>query len=89
MADVPKRSGAALRAVGPQVSPALEKVRSGELSVEAYVEERVEQALALMNRHMKPDELDQVRHVLREHVMTDPGLRKQLTELTGKPLPES
>jgi hypothetical protein len=88
MSDAPKRSGAALRAVSAPVSPALEKLRRGELSLEAYVEARVEHAMARMDQHMSGEQREQVRQVLREHVMTDPALQKQLAELTGQPLPE-
>jgi hypothetical protein len=88
MSDFPKRSGAALRAVSAPVSPALEKLRRGELSLQAYVEDRVEQAMARMDQHMSGEQREQVRQVLREHVMTDPALQKQLAELTGQSLPE-
>jgi hypothetical protein len=88
MSDAPKRGGA-LRAVSAPVSPALERVRRGELSVEAYVEDRVEHAMAKMDPHMSPEQREQVRQVLREHVMTDPALRKQLEELSQRSLPEA
>jgi hypothetical protein len=88
MSDAPKRSGAALRAVSAPVSPALEKLRRGELTVEAYIEDRVEHAMARLDQHMSSDQREQVRQVLREHVMTDPALQKQLAELTGHPLPK-
>lgn len=89
MSDTPKRSGAALRAVSAPVSPALEKLRRGELSLEAYIEDRVELAMARVDQHMSVEQREQVRQVLREHVMTDPALQKQLAELTGVAMPES
>jgi len=88
MSDAPKRSGAALRAVSAPVSPALEKVRRGESTVEAYVEDRAQQAMARLDPRLGDEEREQVRQVLREHVLTDPVLRQQLEELTGQPLPE-
>jgi hypothetical protein len=88
MSDAPKRSGAALRAVSAPVSPALDRLRRGELTVEAYVEDRVEHAMARLDQHMSAEQREQVRQVLREHVMTDPALQKQLEALTGRPLPE-
>jgi hypothetical protein len=88
MSDAPKRTGAALRAVSAPVSPALEKVRRGELTVEAYVADRVEQAMARLDPRLGDEEREQVRQVLREHLLTDPLLRQQLGELTRQPLPE-
>lgn len=89
MADAPKRPGAALRAVSAPVSPALEKLRRGELSLEAYVDDRVERAMASMDPRLGEEQRQQLRQVLREHVMTDPALREQLAGLTGAPLPEA
>jgi hypothetical protein len=88
MSDAPKRSGAALRAVSAPVSPALEKLRRGELTVDAYVEDRVQHAMAHLDQRMSAEQREQVRQVLREHVMTDPTFQKQLEELTGRRLSE-
>ncbi len=78
-----------MRAVSAPVSPALEKLRHGELTLEAYVEDRVELAMARVDQHMSVEQREQVRQVLREHVMTDPALQKQLAELAGVAIPES
>lgn len=86
MADVPKRTGAVLRAVGPQVSASLERVRRGELSVEAYVEERINAAMAHVDPRLSTEERARAREVLREHIVSDPILCQQLARLTGKPL---
>ena len=84
MTDTPKRSGAALRAVSAPVSPALEKLRRGEITVDAYIEDRVEQAMARLDPQMSAEQREQVRGVLREHVTTDPVFQKQLSELLGQ-----
>ncbi|HXK18459.1 MAG TPA: hypothetical protein VNG33_11685 [Polyangiaceae bacterium] len=89
MADTPKRTGAVLRAIGPQVSAALERVRRGELSVEQYVEERLDQAMAHVDPSLPPEQRARAREVLREHIATDPLLSKQLAQLTGKSAPEA
>jgi len=86
MADVPKRNGAVLRAVGPQVSPALEQVRRGELSVEEYVEQRIEVAMAHVDPRLSAEQRERAREVLREHIMSDPVLSSQLGKLVGKPI---
>lgn len=85
MADVPKRTGAALRAVGPQISAALERVRRGELSVDDYIEERIDQAMAHMDPRLSAEQRARAREVLREHIAGDPMLSEQLARLTGKP----
>ena len=86
MADIPKRTGAVLRAVGPQVSPALEQVRRGELTVEEYVEQRIEAAMAHVDPRLSAEERERTREVLREHIMSDPVLSGQLAKLVGKPV---
>ncbi len=85
MADVPKRTGAALRAVGPQISPALQQVRRGELSVEEYIEQRLDAAMAHVDARLSSEQRARAREVLREHIMSDPLLSRQLAQLTGQP----
>jgi len=89
MADVPKRTGAVLRAVGPQVSAALERVHQGELSVEQYIEDRLDKAMAHVDPRLPAEQRARAREVLREHIATDPLLSKQLAQLTGKTTPEA
>jgi hypothetical protein len=85
MADVPKRTGAALRAVGPQVSPALEKVRRGELTIDEYIDQRLDAAMAHVDPRLSTEQRARAREVLREHIMSDPVLSQQLARLTGQP----
>ncbi len=85
MADLPKRTGAVLRAVGPQISPALERVRRGELRVEDYVEQRIDAAMAHVDPKLSPEARAHAREVLREHIESDPVLSQQLARLVGKP----
>lgn len=89
MAEGSKRPGGALRAVNAPVSPGLEQLRRGALSLEAYVEDRITRAMVHVDPQLSDDQREQVRQTLREHVMTDPLLRKQLEELSGHPLTEA
>jgi hypothetical protein len=89
MAEGSKRPGGALRAASAPVSPALEQLRRGALSLEAFIEEKVTRAMAHVDPRLSDEQRDQVRQTLREHVMTDPSLQRQLEELSGRPLPEA
>ncbi len=88
MADLPKRSGAVLRAIGPQISPALERVRRGELSAQEYVEQRIDAAMAHVDPKLSPEARARAREVLREHIESDPVLSEQLAKLVGKRVDE-
>lgn len=81
MADSPKRSGAVLRAVGPQISPALEQVRRGELTLEEYIEQRIDAAMAHVDPKLTAEQRARSREVLREHIESDPVLSEQLARL--------
>jgi hypothetical protein len=83
MADTPKRIGAVLRAVGPQISPALDRVRRGELTVEEYIERRLDAAMAHLDPKLSAEQRERAREVLREHIETDPVLSQQLERLVG------
>lgn len=85
MVDFPKRNGATLRAVGPQVSPALEQVRRGELTVEEYIEQRIDAAMAHVDPNLTPEQRARAREVLREHIESDPVLSEQVARLVRMP----
>ena len=66
--------------VEPAVEPGLEppalldRVQSGELSVEQYLEQRVSEALSPWSGRLSAAELDFVRSSLRAELETDPVL---------------
>ncbi|MBN1609570.1 MAG: hypothetical protein JW940_23260, partial [Polyangiaceae bacterium] len=59
---------------------ALERVRSGELSLDQYLDGRVQEAVQHLVGKLSPDQLDFVRETLREQLSSDPVL----VELVGR-----
>lgn len=74
-------SGAAAKRVAPAGSEALDKLKRGELTVEQYIEDRVERALGAVPVPLTAEQRDTVRETLRFQVATDPVLA-QYTQLT-------
>jgi hypothetical protein len=62
----------------------LERVRSGELTPEEYIDHATEVALEAYRGKVTGEMLDIVRETLREHLRTDPVMVEQLRQLTGK-----
>lgn len=65
-------------------SEALRRVRSGELTLEAYLEWRVEDALQHLKGRLAEDHLDALRDVMREQIEADPVVREMIRQLTGR-----
>jgi hypothetical protein len=71
------------------LSPALEAVQRGELSLDQYLEQRVDQAVSHLAGKIAPSELEFVKQSLREQLQTDPVLvelvRRSTAGLSSKP----
>lgn len=67
------------------VSPSgpLTRLESGEISVDQYLDARVEDALAPLAARLAPEQLDFVRSSLRAELATDPVLVELLRRVTG------
>jgi hypothetical protein len=65
------------------VSPALEALRSGQLSLEQYLDQRVDQAVAHLANKLAPAELAFVKQSLRDQLETDPVLVELVQRTTA------
>ena len=72
-----------LAAVKRPESEAVRKVKSGEMSLEEYLEQRTEEALNHIRGKISEDTLETVRFVLREKIRTDPLLVEAVRRTTG------
>lgn len=64
-------------------SDALERVRSGELSLDQYLDGRAEEAVQHLVGKLPPEQLDFVRETLREQLGSDPVLVELVKRATG------
>jgi hypothetical protein len=79
------RQGAAkLRVAARPESESLQKVKRGEMTLEEYLDERAEKALAHVKGKVADDILDGVRQTLREKLRTDPVLVEAVRRATGR-----
>jgi len=61
-----------------------QRLESGELGLEQYLEARVEQAVSHLAGVMTPDQLDLIKEQLREQLQgSDPVLRRLVQRATG------
>jgi len=65
------------------LSDALEKVRSGELSLDQYLDGRVQEAVQHLVGKLSPEQLDFVRETLREQLSSDPVLVELVQRSVG------
>lgn len=72
-----------LQAVKRPESEAVRRVKAGEMSLEEYIEERTEEALAHVKGKIPDETLDNIRYVLREKIRTDPLLVEAVRRTTG------
>jgi len=61
----------------------VDRVRSGELTVEQYLDLRVNEATSHLDGRLSPDQLAFVRNSLREQLATDPVLVELVRGVTG------
>ena len=78
-------SGAAAKRPYRAGSEALEKLRRGELTVEQYIEDRVERALGAIPIPLSAEQRESVRDTLRFQVATDPVLAEYKRLTTASP----
>jgi hypothetical protein len=68
-------------------SPELRRLKRGELSVEEYIEAKVDLAVAPLKGVLHADDLGYVRALVRDKLETDPRLRHLLGRVLGDPEP--
>ncbi len=72
-----------MHAVEPPQSESLRKLKQGEMSLDEYLDERVEIALAHIKGRVPADKLESIRVVLREKLQYDPVLVDMVHRTTG------
>jgi hypothetical protein len=74
---------------GGKVSAALAKLQRGELSLDQYLDGRVDDAVSHLVGKLSPDQLEFVKQSLRDQIATDPVLVELVHRTTGSvPAPE-
>jgi len=68
---------------GERISAALSALQRGELSLDQYLEGRVNDATQHLIGKLSPDQLDFVKQSLREQLATDPVLVELVQRTTG------
>jgi hypothetical protein len=66
------------------VDDSLQKVRRGEMSLDDYLEERVEHALVHVKGKVSVERLQMLRETVREHLRTDSTVIEMVRQLTGQ-----
>lgn len=61
----------------------------GEISIDQYLDRRVEQALGHIAGKIPPEQLDFVRATLRDQLRTDPVLLEMVRRATGRDVSEA
>lgn len=69
---------------GDETSEALARVRSGALSLEAYLETLVEAAVDHLKGRMSEDQLDILRRIARDTLREAPEFQEAIRSLTGQ-----
>ncbi len=90
MASPSRPAAASIRSATRQASASLQRVQSGELSLEEYLEERTERALDHVRGKVDDDMLETIRVTLRAQLRSDPVLVELVRKATGQspePLP--
>ncbi len=68
-------------------SASLQRLKHGELTLEEYLDERVELAMERMKGLVAPTALEDIRRTLREKFRTDPVFVSAIEQATGQTLP--
>jgi hypothetical protein len=66
-----------------RISAALSGLQRGELSLDQYLDGRVNEATSHLSGKLSPDQLDFVKQSLREQLATDPVLVELVQRTTG------
>jgi hypothetical protein len=86
----PSTPAAPIRSATRQPSVSLQRVQSGEMSLDEYLNERTERALHHVRGKVDDDMLETIRVTLREQLRSDPVLIELVRKATGQspePLP--
>jgi hypothetical protein len=73
-------------AASDRVSAALSSLQRGELSLDQYLDGRVNEATSHLSGKLSPDQLDFVKQSLRDQLATDPVLVELVQRTTGSSL---
>ena len=76
-------SGVAASGAAAAASSELDRVASGELSVEQYLDARVERATSHLVGALPAEQLQDLKEVLREQLATDPVLVHLVSRVLG------
>lgn len=68
---------------GSKVSEALASLQRGEVSLDHYLDTRVNEATSHLQGKLNPDQLEFVKQSLREQMATDPVLVELVQRTTG------
>lgn len=79
----------ALPAEVPETDESLERLRRCEVTLEEYLDERVEAALAHVRGRVSEEKLEILREVVREHTRTDPAFIELVRKVTGRTIDPS
>lgn len=74
----------ALPAETSQRNEALQRLHRGEVSLDQYLDEQVERALALVKGRISDDRLAIVRRILHDTIRTDPVVVEVIRRATGQ-----
>ncbi len=77
----PGGSSAAAPNAGRPASPELAKLKRGDWSLEEYLDDRVNRALAKLPRWVSSEQRETVRETLRFQMATDPALAEIVATL--------
>ncbi|HMA95521.1 MAG TPA: hypothetical protein VKP30_22685 [Polyangiaceae bacterium] len=83
MSSAQQPESAAMRPDQIFESESLQKLKRGELSLDAYLDERAEEALAHVKGRVPEETLENLRFVLRERLRHDPVLIEMVRRTTG------
>lgn len=64
-------------------SEALSRLRSGQISIDEYLEDRVEHAVGHLTPQLSPEQLEFVKETLREQLSQDPVLVELVRRTTA------
>ncbi|MCB9588107.1 MAG: hypothetical protein H6718_22055 [Polyangiaceae bacterium] len=76
-------SAASSKVGSTQASEALGRLEAGEISIDQYLDTRVQEAVSHLEGKLPADQLDFVRQSLRQELETDPVLVELVRRATG------
>jgi hypothetical protein len=81
-----QQGAAQAESIPRSASEALRKLKSGEFSLDDYLDYRADEAVLHLQRtgFLKPDQVEFIREMLREQLTTDPVLVELVRRATGQ-----